>query len=481
MPLPVANREYLISCFNHGDIPTEQDFIRLINSAINTNDDNLKKESNSPLQIGNASTDALQKMIEFFRGAVSGSAAWSVGLSARINRPGFAVMQGNTDRLFIQEGTGNIGIGNDDPKMSLQASSNSLYSSPAIGGYKDGKNNHNGWLYMHVVSNVNFNHAIIWDDKRSLTFGVETNMGVGVRDLVRITHEGRVGIGTIGPRHPLEVDKSFEGDYVARFGNSAQGGATVWLARPGYGAHIDAGTNASAGTYALAVNKGAENYLFVRGDGNVGVGTTGPTSKLTIDGGTLYSSDIGNRRGLVELVKYIEGDGPVRFESVFHHDVWIRQRLFPGGSDFTEMFEAEKKKSIPIGTAVILNKQGLIRAAKKTEIPMGVISVAPAIVCNNADEWPQKHLKNEFGQLLTEEVEEDITTPDGKTERAIVQKPILNPDYDPNREYIPRDQRPEWHPVGLLGQLHLRKGQPVAPSWVKIKDVSENVELWLVK
>jgi len=150
-------------------------------------------------------------------------------------------------------------------------------------------------------------------------------------------------------------------------------------------------------------------------------------------------------------------------------------------SDFTELFESENKTIIPIGTAVLLTKEGLIRPVKKNETPMGVISVAPAIICNNADEWPQKYLKNEFGQTLTEEIEEDITTPEGKTERAKVQKPILNPDYDPTREYVPRNQRPEWHPVGLLGQLHLRKGQPVAPTWVKIKDVSENVELWLVK
>lgn len=42
-------------------------------------------------------------------------------------------------------------------------------------------------------------------------------------------------------------------------------------------------------------------------------------------------------------------------------------------------------------------------------------------------------------------------------------------------------QRPEWNCVGLLGQLSLRKGQPVAPTWVKIKDISDEVELWLVK
>jgi len=60
-------------------------------------------------------------------------------------------------------------------------------------------------------------------------------------------------------------------------------------------------------------------------------------------------------------------------------------------------------------------------------------------------------------------------------------RPKLNPEYDETLEYIPREERPEWNAVGLLGQLPLRKGQPVAPSWVKIRDISDEVELWLVK
>ncbi len=61
------------------------------------------------------------------------------------------------------------------------------------------------------------------------------------------------------------------------------------------------------------------------------------------------------------------------------------------------------------------------------------------------------------------------------------ERPKLNPKYDPKKEYIPREKRPEWNCVGLLGQLPLRKGQPVGLTWVKIKNISKEVELWLVK
>lgn len=61
------------------------------------------------------------------------------------------------------------------------------------------------------------------------------------------------------------------------------------------------------------------------------------------------------------------------------------------------------------------------------------------------------------------------------------ERPKLNPEYDESTEYVPREKRPEWNCVGLLGKLPLRKGQPVAESWIKMKDISDEVELWLVK
>jgi hypothetical protein len=91
--------------------------------------------------------------------------------------------------------------------------------------------------------------------------------------------------------------------------------------------------------------------------------------------------------------------------------------------------------------------------------------------------------------LVMETVEEEIDVLDengqpvmkgtGKFETKT--RPKINPEYDETKEYIPREKRPEWNCVGLLGQLPLRKGQPVAPTWIKIKDISKDVELWLVK
>ncbi len=69
----------------------------------------------------------------------------------------------------------------------------------------------------------------------------------------------------------------------------------------------------------------------------------------------------------------------------------------------------------------------------------------------------------------------------GSGEFVTKERPKLNTEYDESQEYVSREQRQEWNCVGLLGQLPLRKGQPVAPTWIKIKDISEKVEMWLVR
>ncbi len=89
--------------------------------------------------------------------------------------------------------------------------------------------------------------------------------------------------------------------------------------------------------------------------------------------------------------------------------------------------------------------------------------------------------------METYEEEIDVLDDDGQPvlvgtgEFETKERSKLNPDYDESAEYIPREKRPEWNCVGLLGKLPLRKGQPVAESWIKIEDISEEVELWLVK
>ena len=72
-----------------------------------------------------------------------------------------------------------------------------------------------------------------------------------------------------------------------------------------------------------------------------------------------------------------------------------------------------------------------------------------------------------------------ISTHDGNGKRFTHR--AINPAYDPDREYVPREERQEWDAVGLMGKLRIRKGQVTGARWIKMRDVSDTVEEWLVR
>lgn len=100
----------------------------------------------------------------------------------------------------------------------------------------------------------------------------------------------------------------------------------------------------------------------------------------------------------------------------------------------------------------------------------GIVSTCPAFVENDPDEWHDRYLKDVFGRRITQEVvipEETITKSvekiDGETGETVIEEVIevipehtiiqfvVNPEYDPEQEYVCRDVRPEWTVVGFSG------------------------------
>jgi len=139
-----------------------------------------------------------------------------------------------------------------------------------------------------------------------------------------------------------------------------------------------------------------------------------------------------------------------------------------GGADYAEFFEwsdSNTKDEDRRGISVVLDGNK-IREAVAGEDPIGVISSNPSVVGDAAwNKWSGKYLRDEFGSYLLDE--------NGDRQ--------LNPAFDPAVEYIPREQRPEWDCVGLMGKLRIRKGQITGSRWIKMRDISETVEEWLVR
>ena len=151
-----------------------------------------------------------------------------------------------------------------------------------------------------------------------------------------------------------------------------------------------------------------------------------------------------------------------------------------GGADYAEYFEwsdSNPDEEDRRGLSVVLDGDK-IREAVAGEDPIGVISGNPSVVGDAAwNKWSGKYLRDEFGTYILEDYEAEDE--DGNT--VIQQRRKLNPSYDPNQEYISREQRPEWDCVGLMGKLRIRKGQVTGSRWIKMRDISDSVEEWLVR
>ena len=151
-----------------------------------------------------------------------------------------------------------------------------------------------------------------------------------------------------------------------------------------------------------------------------------------------------------------------------------------GGADYAEYFEwsdlnpnAEDRR----GISVVLDGNK-IREAQADEDPIGVISGNPSVVGDAAwNKWSDKYLRDEFGTYIQEDYE--VEDEDGNT--VVQQRRKLNPAYDPDVEYVSREQRPEWDCVGLMGKLRIRKGQITGSRWIKMRDINDSVEEWLVR
>ena len=151
-----------------------------------------------------------------------------------------------------------------------------------------------------------------------------------------------------------------------------------------------------------------------------------------------------------------------------------------GGADYAEYFEwsdSNPDEEDRRGISVVLDGDK-IREAVAGEDPIGVISGNPSVVGDAAwNKWSGKYLRDEFGTYIQEDYE--VEDEDGNT--VIQQRRKLNPAYDPDVEYLSREERPEWDCVGLMGKLRIRKGQVTGSRWIKMRDINDSVEEWLVR
>ncbi|MGE7092524.1 peptidase G2 autoproteolytic cleavage domain-containing protein [Lysinibacillus sp. NPDC048646] len=154
------------------------------------------------------------------------------------------------------------------------------------------------------------------------------------------------------------------------------------------------------------------------------------------------------------------------------------------GADYAEYFEwIDGNFDVEDRVGYVVSLEGSkIRKSKNTDdFILGIISSNPSVIGDSyqdswqgmyhTDEWDR--IKYEWVNKPYEEVGEDgnITSINRPT-----YCPVINPDFDPDDIYIPREQRKEWSAVGLIGKLLVRDdGTCIINSYAKVSSVDGEV------
>ena len=149
--------------------------------------------------------------------------------------------------------------------------------------------------------------------------------------------------------------------------------------------------------------------------------------------------------------------------------------------EYFEWYDGNPNNDDRVGYMVQLN-ENKIEYSTSFENCIGIISDTCIITGGCCSfEWHNMYLRDEFGRELKDENGESI----------------LNPEYNPEMQYVSRDKRKEWGKVGILGQIYTRQDGTLkvggfagckdgiatdAESGYRVlKIINENVALLLVK
>ena len=239
------------------------------------------------------------------------------------------------------------------------------------------------------------------------------------------------------------------GSYSFAVGNSCTAGSGAYT--------MALGTNSVAsGVAAFAAGNSAQatgSYSV-----SLGNGTIASAANQTVVGSYNSSSSSTANRFIVG-----GGDSSTRSNAMRVNtsgQVFGTGAFVSSGADYAELFEWEDgnpNDEDRRGLFVTLNGKYIAIANSSDEYILGIISSNPCIIGDSqSEEWHGKYVRDEFGQIVTE----DVLVPTITDENGIViqeehteEIAIISEDFDDTKTYIPRLERSEWDAVGLLGKL----------------------------
>jgi hypothetical protein len=438
------------------------------------------------------------------------------------------------DRTMSLDTSGNVIIGNGvshvdvntGPDITIGSNGNADADGSAIG----------------FVHNGNTLNAYIGGQKQFLTMGTYTSTDFRLitanTERVRIDSTGFVTIQGESLTTNLRLngrssDNNFYTLYKTNNGGTTKASFGTDTSNDNFFYQVDNHTfqNLSSDT----------TYMKINSDGNVGIGSTIPSNsykfinqnstnqivQLTYNSNASFTQDAHawdtNRaansafnffRARTNVAGSPDSEMILTGEGNFNIDGTVTEN----GADYAEYFEWKDGNSDNedrVGITVKLDGDKIVPSTSddNASVIIGVISGKPSVVGDSAwNKWKNKHQTDDYGRYVWEEytvtewtipatdteeavhhsyhtdyIPSDLTAPSDATviskeeDGTNLMRRKLNSSYNPSTTYIPRSKRKEWDTVGLVGKLRITKGQKTGTNWIKMRDISENVEEWLVK
>lgn len=410
------------------------------------------------------------------------------------------IIGGNTNKMNITGGTvtGNIILGGDSNSLNKYLSTGSLRYSAIIAGNLN--------KILHNQGSVNTRNNLIAGGRANLIASIngitsQYSSIIGGQLNTALTSNSIVLGGTNNYLKNSKTNgilggsnntiKECYSSTIVGAGNSIINGGSIYTSTADYsfigGGQSNSITGNSSAILAGSNNLVAHNYAVAMGGGS----KTRGNLQLVIGNQPTLTANVANNR--------------IRLDAVAGSGV-ATAGFAVGVADFAEYFEWQDgniNNENRLGYFVSLI-DGKVKIGNTNII--GIVSSAPGFLGDAAelawgnmyskDEWNREIFitytkyswindnkevvifEDESGRKMTQfpnpgyplglnyngDVPSSATTSTFKT-------PKMNPDYDPNSDYIPRSERKEWIPIGLLGKLHVRTAEPIIGKSI---DVNSN-------
>ena len=172
------NRTQLYTLFDTGAIPSGEDFQDFIDSVLNINDDGIERPTGANVPLKIVAHGSEENLLDFYAGDTH---TWRINQQPANADPGLNFSTGGLSKLFVANGTGNVGIGNTAPAAKL-----------------------------HIQQDSNTQAALRIDD------------AVNDAPPLVVDAKGKVGIGTTSPKSKLQVKQDKPPEVTSQQNESAK-------------------------------------------------------------------------------------------------------------------------------------------------------------------------------------------------------------------------------------------------------------------